>query len=290
MASYLSWAANTALIATGCFVTASMANGILGEWVAPAIVAEDLQERVDAGDEPGSRSPSAIVARNLFRSALQPKDSNGETPVANDEGPLEETALALRLLGTVASDDPTVARAALEDTELRQRLVVRVGDRVKEKATVYRIERRRIVLAENDGMRELSLDDEPPLLTAPMARRRAALNRRRSSPPRGPKVTRETVQETLRDPSTLFQQARFLPKYEDGQMQGYQISGIKPGSLVEEMGLSDGDVIVGANGVAIDSPTAGGQLFRQINEVDELTFTEEKPDGSTEEIQVPLDD
>jgi type II secretory pathway component PulC len=73
-------------------------------------------------------------------------------------------------------------------------------------------------------------------------------------------------------------------------MQGYQVSGIKPGSLVEEMGLGEGDVIVEANGVPIDSPTSGGQLFKQINEVDELIFMVEKPGGVVEEVQVPLDD
>ena len=290
MASYLSWGANAVLIATGCFVTADMANGIIGEWVAPTDAL--VQERPETPAEAATRSPSAIVARNLFESPLQPVDGS-QVVVADDDGPLEETQLPVRLLGTVASDDPAVARAALEDTERRERLVVQVGDRVKEKATILRIERRRVVMAENDGLRELSLDDEPPTPSAasPASRRRAALEKRRArTKPRTPKVTQQDVQETLRDPSTLFQQARFLPKYNDGQMEGYQISGIKPGSLVEDMGLGDGDVIVEANGVAIDSPTSGGQLFRQINEVDELTFMVKKPDGSTEEIQVPLDE
>ena len=39
---------------------------------------------------------------------------------------LEATNLPLRLLGTVASADPEIARAALEDTEERERMVVKV--------------------------------------------------------------------------------------------------------------------------------------------------------------------
>jgi type II secretion system protein C len=292
MASYLSWGANAALIATGCFVTANLANGIIGEWVAPSLVEPSVLEVAGEGNEATSRNPSVIVDRNLFGSALQPLEGSQST-AADDEGPLEESELPVRLLGTVASDNPAIARAALEDTEKRERLIVRVGDRVKEQATVYRIERRRVILAENDGMRELSLDDEPPPAAGPVNRQRSALDRRRQRPTpaaRAPKVTRQDLQETLRDPSTLFQQARFLPKYDDGKMQGYQVSGIKPGSLVEEMGLGEGDVIVEANGVPIDSPTSGGQLFKQINEVDELIFMVKKPGGVVEEVQVPLDD
>jgi type II secretion system protein C len=295
MASYLSWGANAALIVTGCFVTANIANGIIGEWVAPPISGgEGVQDRIDEGGEAAPRNASAIVARNLFRSALVPKEGSAGAAVTDDAGPLEESELPVRLLGTVASDNPAIARAALEDTEKRERLIVSIGDRVKDEATVYRIERRRVVLAENDGMRELSLDDEPPAVASPANRRRAAVDKRRQRPARtpraAPRVTRGDVQETLRDPSTLFQQARFLPKYDDGKMQGYQVSGIKPGSLVEEMGLGDGDVIVEANGIPIDSPTSGGQLFRQMNEVDELIFMVERPGGEVEEVQVPLDD
>ena len=63
----------------------------------------------------------------------------------------------------------------------------------------------------------------------------------------------------MRDPSELLSQARVLPKYEQGQMVGLQVNGIKPGSLFQEIGLQEGDLITQFNGIAIDSPDQSAQ-------------------------------
>ena len=298
MATYLSWAANAVLIAIGCFVTANMANGFIAEWIAPPVIGSEASEaRETTGAAPSNRSPQAIINANLFRAQIHPDAANSATP-GQGEGPLEETTLPLRLLGTIASPNPKLARAALEDTDKRERLVVEVGDRIKERATVYRIEQRRIVLAENDALRELSLDDDKDDAKAGRSIRKASASRSRRRAPARPtprerpqaSIRREDVAETLRDPSKLFQQARFLPKYDGGEMQGLQVSAIKPGSILEEIGLGDGDVITEANGLAMDSPTSSGQLFREMNEADELVISVTRADGSSEELQVPIDE
>ena len=54
---------------------------------------------------------------------------------------------------------------------------------------------------------------------------------------------REEIQKSLRDPSELLSQARVIPKYEQGQMVGVQVNAIKPGSLFQEIGRRDGDLI-----------------------------------------------
>jgi general secretion pathway protein C len=274
MASYLSWGANAVLFAVGCFVVADAGNAIFAAALAPtpgeiALDAEPPPERDRSWEE-----HQIILSRNLFNaSTLAP--ATLEEPDENAD--LEATQLPLRLLGTVASADPEVARAAIEDTDQRKRLVVRVGDRIKDKATVLRIERRRVVLAENDARRELALDDETPEARTTRrtpSRRTARANRRDGRGARARlrqldqdkfAVPKSSLEDTLRDPSNLFQQARILPKFEDGQMLGMQVSAIKSGSLLEEVGLQNGDIISELNGIAIDSPQATSELMQELS-------------------------
>ena len=292
MASYLSWGANAVLIAAGCVVTANMASGIIGEWVAPPGAVPGEVHR-PASDTPQTRSTAVIINRNLLGASLESAEPAEFDPnEITDE--LEATSLPLRLLGTVASTNPNLARAALEETETRERLVVGITDQISGKATVMRIEQRRIVLAEDGGLRELSLDDDKPPAPVPTVRRASADRKRRSRPeprPRKtPSIAREQIQDAMRDPTKLFQQARFLPKFEDGGMLGLQINAIKEGSLLEDVGLEDGDIITEANGMAMDSPTASAELFRELNEADDVVVQVQRANGATEEIVVSIDD
>jgi S1-C subfamily serine protease len=74
----------------------------------------------------------------------------------------------------------------------------------------------------------------------------------------------------IRNPATLFSQARILPKYVDGQMVGVQLNAIKPGSLFHEIGIKDGDVIKELNGIKIDSPEQSAKILLEF--VDAKSF------------------
>jgi len=176
----------------------------------------------------------------------------------------------LTLLGTFASSDPNLSRATLQDKEKNETLVVGVGDLIKNAATVQRIERRRVVLTENGAPRELTIgEDEGPQPSIqrarPMAARRANANP--NAVPKiqsGVEVSRETIDKSMRDPTQLLSQARVLPKFEQGQMIGLQVNGIKPGSLFQEIGLQEGDVITQFNGIAINSPDQSAKIFQEL--------------------------
>ena len=66
-------------------------------------------------------------------------------------------------------------------------------------------------------------------------------------------LPRNELDATLLDPGKLLNQARFMPKFEEGQMVGLQVNDPRPGSLFEQAGIASGDVITEINGVKIDS-------------------------------------
>jgi general secretion pathway protein C len=299
MASYLSWGANAVLFTLGCFLAADTGSAVVGSLLAaPPIEGETSEAPPPAVDRSWSQR-QAIVTRNLFNSStLAPPPTDAEP----DEE-LQATKLPLRLLGTAAAGDASLARAAIEDKEKRKTLVVAVGDRIQDKATVLRIERRRVILAENDARRELSLDDAPPRAPDRQAKRSNTRSRRRSATTRrdsGDRIRRlaedrfavpkAEVEETLRNPANLFSQARILPRYQDGDMVGMQVNAIKSGSLFEEIGLQDGDVITELNGISIDSPEQSAKLLREFSDAQEFRMVIERKDGSEDVLHFEPED
>jgi general secretion pathway protein C len=93
-------------------------------------------------------------------------------------------------------------------------------------------------------------------------------------------VSRDAIQKSMRDPSELLSQARVIPKYEQGQMVGLQVNAIKPGSLFQEIGLQDGDLITQFNGIAIDSPDQSAKIFQELANASEFNVVVRGADGT----------
>ncbi len=284
------WIANGILFALCCFLVASIVNDVVAEWLEEAPGALASAPPPPASPPRSWQDRQVILTRNLFNvSTLAPA-----APSAPEEEELEATKLPVELRGTVASENPALAWAAVEDTQNRRNLVVRVNDRLLDRATVVRIERRRIVL-DNSGRREelaLAEGDAPAASTTRAPRtsnRLARVEQRREEVARLARVRqlaedrfavpRSDVEQAARNPAQLFSQARILPKYESGQMVGVQLNSIKPGSLFEQIGLQEGDTITELNGIAVTSPQESASLLRELTEADRFTVIVTGPNG-----------
>ena len=275
MARYLGWLANSVLFALCCLFAAKTVNAVIGSTLAVAQgpVASATETQTAAAATWNDRQ--VILTRNLFNASLLAPAG------AEVEEDLEATRLPLTLLGTVAALEPENAWASIEDRETKVTRTVRVNDVVKPGATVLRIERKRVVLTENGAPRELLLAEEGALqLAAVPGGRPNAVPRPRRAPgpiarqPRGipPELpgSPEAPDADIRNPATLFSQARILPKYENGQMVGVQLNAIKPGSMFEQIGIQNGDVIKELNGIKIDSPEQSAKILLEF--VDAKSF------------------
>jgi general secretion pathway protein C len=273
MVRYLSWLANAALLTLGCFLVANTANAVFAALLTPS-PAE--RAPAPAPEPPAARSWSdrqKILDRNLFNaSMLAPAAAPKEI-----EEDLQATKLPLELLGTVASPDPQLSWAAIQDKEERKHLVLQLHDDIKEgKARVTRIERKRVVLSENGELRELVLveakDTSPSKARASKRSSRKRVARSRREPRRSPTRPPPEVEQSFGNPVNLLSQARLLPKFEEGEMVGVQVSGIEDGSLYEEIGIQEGDVVTEINGIKIDSPEQGYNILKEIAGSPEIFF------------------
>lgn len=294
MNRYAIWAVNAALFALCCFLLAGVIAEVSAAHLAPDSAAEAVAPvRPDA---PRRARPGRdrIIARNLFNSTELTAAAEPEPePVTED---LEETQLPLKLLGTAASEDSTLAWAAIEDQEKRKHTVVATGGLARPGVTVVQIERKRVVLRNQGRLEELTLDDDGtptrvaarrPVRRAPVRPRERAQNlseRVRKVAENRFQVDKEDVKETVRNPASLFSEARILPRYEDGQMVGIQLNSIKENSLFEEVGLEDGDTIVEFNGQTLGSPADSAQFLQQLIDGEGFEVTVQRQNGEEDTL------
>jgi len=297
MVRYLGWLANTVLFVLCCSLVADTANAIIA-----ALLSQTPSASIESGPVARAQRLSweerqRIIDRNLFHSSSISANLAASAPAGEN---LEETELPLKLWGTIASDNAELAWASIEEVGAKTSSAFRVGDQIQN-ATVVGIERRRVVLLENGNRRALSLDDDAasssdptPRVAASATRSRDSRSRRKSSAAARKSVRDRTrqISEDRREseeeqaeagasnPAALYSQARILPKVdEDGQLAGLEISAIKAGSVFEQAGIEDGEVITEIDGVPISNIGKNSQVMSLLADQGGVSLTLETPDG-----------
>jgi len=290
MVRYLGWLANTVLFTLCCFLVANTANAIIAAWLSqsPGLA-------VELGPRSGTQSRTwndrqQITQRNLFHSAKL--SAPASTPKPTDEE-LKETELPLKLWGTIAADDPALSWASVEETGKKGAIAaVRVGDKIQS-ASIVEIERRRVVLLENGSRRSLSLDDDAAEKSSAKGKRskpptrettaRTERAERRKSARSARKSAAEKVESPMGNPSSLYSQARIVPDVdpETNLVTGLKISAIQAGSVFEEVGIQNGEVITEIDGVPVSDIGDSTKIMAALTDSDEVEVVTVDQNGDT---------
>lgn len=217
----------------------------------------------------------ALASSSLFRSGAP---SSAKAPAPVEEENLADSQLRVRLIGTaVNTARPERSVAIIEDEAARDRLVVRTGEQLQSSgARIVRVERKRIVVENRGKLEQIQFDERKP-----SGRSRAARPRRAAGPAaaRSPGGVSEQVEAVLdaasgarmprRRAQSILTQARIVPRYaNDGRMSGLQVNAIRSGSLLEEAGFENGDVVIAVNGTEVSDPGQGLKIFRDLGHAD----------------------
>jgi type II secretion system protein C len=266
--------ANAVLFILCSFQVANVVNKVGADALrpGPADLAPTSEPSVIA--PPSWDSRQAILDRNLFDAQIF-ASAEPEIEIVEE---LEETKLPVLLLGTQFSSVREHSKAAIADRGAREHQVLREGEALEKhpQARLVRIERGRVIL-DNQGRREelVLAEAAPGESQRPLPRSERQSQRRASRPapaPPAPIAERlRELQESGRGASAvrkLSQQARIVPKWEEGQMVGIELTEIEPGSVYEKIGLESGDVITSLNGIQLDSAAAGTRALSQIDQAE----------------------
>ena len=206
---------------------------------------------------------AVIVERNLFRTTDRPLVVDQMDP-----GMLEATTLQIDLYGTIAGEEGR-GYAIIEERDKKKQRLYKVGDRVAG-AVIVKILRNAVVLrvGEKDqvlkkkeivarGANRLPAAAMPAPAQAPAPE---ASPRPQARPPQAPPGSPA-------DLASLLTQARVTPHVtagSSGKPDGVVINEIQPGSLFENVGLANGDIIQEVNGRAVTGVADLVSMYRDL--------------------------
>lgn len=247
-------------------------------------------------------SYAVVLERNLMQVDVSRPAAPTE-PV--EDAPLEvdavarPSALPAEVLGTLGGSDE-VAAALIRDKRNKEVDVYRVGDKLFGEAIIIGIRRGEVEVLRGSKREVLALFDSdapPPPEPAPAAESPEAslVQPARETPElvvaetgaNTWEIDKQSFDNVLQDLGPLLTQARVVPNFKGGKIDGYKVFAIKEGSLFEKIGLSNGDVIRNVNGVGINTPERALQLFQQLRAESDFKIDIER-DGTPQTFSYSL--
>ncbi|RMF13911.1 MAG: hypothetical protein D6761_10330 [Candidatus Dadabacteria bacterium] len=278
-----------------------LANGVdIAVWKhMPAAPAPDVQPvKVERKAPPPMSSYALIEQRNLFavdvsRVVAPAQPETAPVEVTDIPEKLKVSPLPAEVLGTLGGPDD-VAIALIRDKRNKQVDVYWVGDKLFDQATILKIRRGEVVILRNGQTEVLQLyegsakagEDKGPIRRA-RPRKPASRTDDKVRPaasggdvelqieelsPNNYVIDREQFSDLMGNLGPLLTQARVVPNFERGRINGYKIFAIKKGSVFEQIGLRNGDIIQAINGVSVDTPEKALQLFQQLKSETEFNL------------------
>lgn len=284
------WMVNVLAIVLGAWLLAGTVDAMVGASLSVGGTPAAAPKRGNPlfGSNAAQAKPvdyflAPVKSRNIF--------NHGE-PVPDEEVPIDSSVanappdactLQIQVLNTiVVMKNPQLSLATLMDSSTTPAgiVVVQVGERVANSATLVSVyndfdddtlkEVSSIELRRDDGRKEICRSDAG----APAPKLAAAMPAAGGAPaaPTGEGIKKisddkfEVSQATLDGVmngglGTLAQDVRIVPYYEGGVSKGFKMYSIKPGSLLAQIGLMNGDVIEKINGYDISSPEKALQIY-----------------------------
>ncbi|MGM0786348.1 MAG: type II secretion system protein GspC, partial [Thermodesulfobacteriota bacterium] len=225
-----------------------------------------------------------ITERNLFKVRQEGK-TDGEIRAADLED-LEKTKLELRLLGTISGADGN-SYAVIENKSDNEQQLYRRGDTIED-ARIKMILRKKVVLDVNGKDEILEMDEEGTRYSDTDGGEKRGTSGDSDGSEDTIDIGRDRISEALQDVNNLMRQVRVRPYFEDGESRGIMLSGIRGGSIFEEMGLESGDIIQAVNGEEIRSMDDAMGFYQDLQSAGEVRL-EIKRDGTQQSINYRID-
>lgn len=220
------------------------------------------------GDGAGGADIQAIVSAHLFG------DYNAvETVVEAEPVDAPDTKLNLELRGTIVADEPEDALAIIAEKGGDEK-VYAIGDAVPGNASLHSVHPDRVLLRRAGRLEALRL----PRADESAGGTRTASTRRQVTTARSTSSLRELIN---RDPARITDVIRPQPVFRDGQQQGYRVYPGRERQQFSQLGLRPGDLITQINGMPLDDPARGMEIFRGLGDTTQVSVTIER-NGQTE--------
>ncbi len=266
------------LIATAAYAGAVAATAAVDYWLdahTPQTTSTIYQPGRTQNDAtaPSVLGPDtqAIFRRNLFGS---------ETGAVSDEPTAAAQAAPLNILLRGTADIEGTGFGVFQHAETGQQDIFAVGEKIFDGPELVTVFARSAVILLNGKHKTIELSDAPArgrrTATAPSrvkaestASAKAGSGVRKTGDGQF-LVDRREVDHAIANLNEVVTQARAVPYMKDGKNTGFRVFAIRPGSIFEQIGLKNGDVVQRINDQQLSDPAKAAGLLDVIQSADTL--------------------
>jgi general secretion pathway protein C len=183
---------------------------------------------------------------------------------------IPETQANLELRGVIPLAPPAETESiAIIAEKGGDEKVYTVGDEVQRGLTLNAVYADRVVFRRGGRLEELRLPRADESAGAP--------TRARTSRTTAPQARVASLREVISDsPTRLTDVIRPQPVFRDGKQKGYRVYPGRQRQMFTQLGLRPGDMIVQINGMALDDPARGMEVFRSLGDATQVSVTVER--------------
>ncbi len=211
---------------------------------------------------------TAIAGWDLFGEV----EKNPTAPKPPPPPPLPETSLNLKLVGVFFSPRSDQALALIADSQGSQ-TTYQIGAALPGGARLERIERERVIVSRNGRQATLKLPRKnktgqhtAPVTPAPPAPTINSQPDRRDTPQtiNATHIAKHLRGDTTKRNNILHDIASARPYTQKGRFIGFQLSPGRNRQLFQQLGLNNGDVLIGIDNTRLSSPTQGFAMLNKL--------------------------
>jgi general secretion pathway protein C len=207
---------------------------------------------------------SDLQAAGLFGRANADEQTE---PTVQDVVDAPDTRLDLKLRAAVASSDSATAHAIIADGSGNEQAYF-LRDSIPGGATLHQVHADRVILNRGGMLEALRLPRE---FAAGAAAPRGSRPQRRAA------AAQPTVQQVVQNNAASFTDVvRPQPFMPNGQLRGYRVYPGRNRQQFAALGLRPGDLVTEINGMALNNPAEGMQIFRSLGDATQVTVTLER--------------
>ncbi len=206
-----------------------------------------------------------------------------------------ETSLRLTLSGTVASDDPQIAAAIIENNGKQE--TYGIGDKITgTRATLESVAHDRVLIKQSGRLETLMLDGfkyskassslsvpAAPVVVEPvhvLATAQVIDQRDNTLLAESAKQLKDDIAE---DPGKIVDHLKISPKRRDGEIVGYQLMPGNNPQFFKTSGLKSGDIAVQMNGLDLTLPSEAAEALQALKQDTDVSLLVER-NGEVVEI------
>ncbi|MGZ3816969.1 MAG: type II secretion system protein GspC [Bdellovibrio sp.] len=227
---------------------------------------------------------NGIASRNIFASngvipdALVDKNKEKEQKEA-DPVPSQ---LPLNLIGTLVHSNPEKSIAAIEVKGKNQVISFTPGKEIEGMANIIRVERQKVIFRNLNSNRleyiEMKKEGNKVAFGAGKAMGIATGKEVQKTGDNNFSIKRADLLKYTNDLSSVLMQARAVPNREPGtgNVNGFRLLDMQPGSIFEQLGLQRMDVIKSVDGTPVDSPAKAMELYNTLKNSPKVTLQVER--------------